>query len=68
MNSPAIPQSLPAGAGPAPAAFHIHKMTLKDIWEVLVLGFNDVRECRTDALTMAVIYPVPGYSLAASSS
>jgi uncharacterized membrane protein len=60
MNSPAIPQSLPAGAGPAPAAFHIRKMYLKDIWEVLVLGFNDVRACRTDALTIAVIYPLTG--------
>ena len=60
MNSTAIPQSVPTGAGPAPAAFHIRRMTIKDIWEVLVLGFDDVRHCRTDALTIAVIYPITG--------
>jgi uncharacterized membrane protein len=64
MNITAIPQSVPPGAMPAPAAFHIHRMTVKDIWEVLVLGFNDLRHCRTDALTIAVIYPISGVFIA----
>ena len=42
----------------------IRKMGAKDIWEVLVLGFEDLRASRTDALAIAVIYPISGAFLA----
>jgi uncharacterized membrane protein len=64
MNATAIPQSVPSGSRPAPVAFNTHRMTGKDIWEVLVLGFDDVRHCRTDALTIAVLYPVSAVFIA----
>ncbi|HTJ91287.1 MAG TPA: DUF2189 domain-containing protein [Acidocella sp.] len=41
-----------------PTRFEIRRLTLKDIPEVLALGFDDVRHFRTDALSMAVIYPL----------
>ena len=53
------------GATPAAPVFSIRRMALKDIWEVLKLGFGDVRACRTDALTIALIYPFSGVFLGA---
>lgn len=59
MAQAAISESLSV-AGPA----HVHRLELKDIGEALRLGFSDVRHFRTDALTIAVIYPVTGIFLA----
>jgi uncharacterized membrane protein len=64
MNLAAIPNALPPGALPAPRSFEIRRLTLKDIRPVLVAGYRDLEACRTDALLMAVMYPVAGVVLA----
>jgi uncharacterized membrane protein len=64
MTPAAISHTIPAAAGPAIAPVSIRHMQIKDIWEVLKLGFDDVRACRTDALSIAVIYPISGMFLA----
>jgi uncharacterized membrane protein len=56
----------PSVPGAQPAPFEIRKLRLRDLAEALVLGFGDLRHCRTDALTMAVIYPVAGVFVAAA--
>lgn len=64
MTPAAISHTGSSGAAPAPVSFSIRRMRLRDIWEVLKLGFEDLRHCRTDALTIAVIYPISGVFLA----
>jgi uncharacterized membrane protein len=64
MTPTAMSQTLPPGAESAPEPVTIRRMALKDLWEVLKLGFDDLRHCRTDALTIAIIYPISGVFLA----
>jgi uncharacterized membrane protein len=66
MSLTAIPHPASHAPHSAPAPFEIRRMSLKDIRDVLVLGFDDVRYCRTDALTMAVLYPVAAVFIAAA--
>ena len=54
------------GSDFAPTPFEIRRMTLKDIQEVLALGFDDARHYRTDALAMAVIYPLAAVFVASA--
>ncbi|OYV35585.1 MAG: hypothetical protein B7Z80_17950 [Rhodospirillales bacterium 20-64-7] len=60
MPATAIPRSL--GAEPAP--FQIRQMQLSDIRAALAAGYGDLVACRTDALLMAVIFPVAGVLIA----
>jgi uncharacterized membrane protein len=39
-------------------------MTLGDVKDAVVRGYDDLKHCRTDALLMAVIYPVAGVVIA----
>jgi uncharacterized membrane protein len=64
MTSVATSQTIPPGAEPLPAPVSIRPMHLGDIWEVLKLGFDDLRNTRSDALTIAIIYPISGVFLA----
>ena len=64
MTPTAISPAIPTGAEPAPAPYTIRKMALKEIWEVLALGFDDLRHARTDTLTIAIILPISGIFLA----
>ncbi len=67
MTTSALTQNFPPETNRpdlSAAETSIRKMRAKDIWEVLVLGFQDLRESRTDALTIAIIYPVSGVFLA----
>lgn len=50
----------------APTPFEIRRLKLKDIQEVLARGFDDVRHYRTDALAMAVIYPLAAVFVASA--
>jgi uncharacterized membrane protein len=63
MTASAVTPNFPP-AHSSPAETSIRKLGAKDIWEVLVLGFQDLRESRTDALSIAVIYPISGVFLA----
>ena len=49
---------------PAPAPVSVRVLRPADIWQALVAGFNDMRRSRTDALTIAVIYPIAAVFLA----
>jgi len=64
MTPAAISQSATRSAKPILPPISIRQMRTSDIWEVLKLGFDDLRSCRTDALTIAVIYPISGIFLA----
>jgi len=64
MTTSAVTQNFPPGASLSPADTEIRKMRAEDIWEVLKLGFQDLRAARTDALAIAVIYPISGVFLA----
>jgi uncharacterized membrane protein len=64
MTPAAISQSATRSAKPILPPISIRQMRISDIWEVLKLGFDDLRSCRTDALTIAVIYPISGIFLA----
>jgi uncharacterized membrane protein len=64
MTPAAITDAAGQVAKPATAPFSIRPMSLNDIWEVLKLGFEDLRASRTDALTIAIIYPISGIFLA----
>jgi uncharacterized membrane protein len=64
MTASAVTPNFPQGTHSSPAETSIRRLGAKDIWEVLVLGFQDLRESRTDALTIAVIYPISGVFLA----
>ena len=66
MTACAVTPDFPQEANPSPTETSIRKLGAKDIWEVLVLGFHDLRESRTDALTIAVIYPISGMFLASA--
>jgi uncharacterized membrane protein len=60
MTLTAISQNVPSSAAPAT----VRQLKLEDIWECLKLGFDDLRVCRTDALTIAFIAPMAGIFLA----
>jgi uncharacterized membrane protein len=64
MTASAVTPNFPPETHSSPAETGIRKLGAKDIWEVLVLGFRDLRESRTDALSIAVIYPISGIFLA----
>lgn len=64
MTASAVTPNSPPETNSSPAETSIRKLGAKDIWEVLVLGFHDLRESRTDALAIAVIYPISGIFLA----
>ena len=64
MTTSAVTQDFPPGTNFSAADATIRKMRAKDIWEVLVLGFEDLRQSRTDALAIAIIYPISGVFLA----
>ena len=64
MTTSAVTQNFPTGTNSSAADITIRKMRAKDIWEVLVLGFGDLRQARTDALAIAIIYPISGVFLA----
>jgi uncharacterized membrane protein len=64
MTTSAVTQNFAQGAGTSVAQTTIRKMHPKDIWEVLALGFKDLRASRTDALSIAIIYPISGIFLA----
>ncbi len=66
MTFTAIPHTASHRRHSTPVPFEIRHMSLKDIREVLLLGFEDMRHFRTDALTMAVLYPVAGVFIAAA--
>ncbi len=69
MTGSAITQDFPSDCSPgsdlSAAGTSIRKMHAKDIWDVLRLGFKDLRQSRTDALTIAIIYPISGAFFAA---
>jgi len=62
VSGAAIPDITNQGATLAP--FEIRKMSLSDIRDALVAGYDDLKACRTDALLMAVIFPVAGIVIA----
>ena len=64
MTAGAVTPNFPSESHSSAAQTGIRKLGAKDIWEVLVLGFRDLRESRTDALSIAVIYPISGVFLA----
>lgn len=66
MSFTAFPHLAAHGSDFAPKPFEIRRLTLKDIQEVLALGFDDVRHYRTDALAMAVIYPLAAVFVASA--
>ena len=47
-----------------PASYEIRKAPLRDIFDVLIRGFEDARASRSGALATAVIYPVTAFLLA----
>ena len=49
-----------------PTPFEIRRLKLKDIPVVLALGFDDMRHYRTDALAMAVLYPLAAVFVASA--
>jgi uncharacterized membrane protein len=62
MSASTIPRAGQPGAKPAPLEFR--HLTMQDVREALVLGFGDFRACRTDAITIPVIYPAAGLIMA----
>lgn len=66
MSFTAFPHLAAHGSDFPPTPFEIRRLTLKDIQEVLALGFDDVRHYRTDALAMAVIYPLAAVFVASA--
>jgi uncharacterized membrane protein len=59
-----FPSNLSSGAEPAPAPVGIRRIDLKDIRDAVAAGFQDVRHFRTDALSIAIIYPIAAAFLA----
>jgi len=53
---------VPQAAGPAP--LEIRKLSLGDMKDALAAGYDDLKHSRTDALLMAVIYPIAGVVIA----
>jgi uncharacterized membrane protein len=64
MTVNTVSQGFSSGAEPSRTPVSIRRMELKDIWDALKLGFEDLRQTRTDALTIAVIYPIAAAVLA----
>jgi uncharacterized membrane protein len=64
MTPTAVVQGYPPQAEAAPAPVTIRPMRIKDIQDALRLGFDDVRHFRTDALSIAIIYPIAAAFLA----
>jgi uncharacterized membrane protein len=62
VSGAVIPDSIPQATGIEP--LEIRKMSLGDIKTALAQGYDDLKYCRTDALLMAVIFPVAGVVLA----
>jgi uncharacterized membrane protein len=62
LSGAAIPDLTNQGAAPVP--LEIRKMSLSDIRDALAAGYDDLKACRTDALLMAVIFPVAGIVIA----
>jgi uncharacterized membrane protein len=62
LSGATIPDVTKQAASPAP--LEIRKMSLLDIRDALVAGYDDLKACRTDALLMAVIFPVAGIVIA----
>ncbi len=62
MSGAAIPDLTNQGATRLP--IEIRKMSLSDIRDALVAGYDDLKACRTDALLMAVIFPIAGIVIA----
>jgi len=57
----------PAHSGPASAPdLQIRQMTLGDIKNALVLGWDDLRQSRTDVLLIGAIFPIAGVIFAAA--
>jgi uncharacterized membrane protein len=52
------------GSKPAPLNFEIRRLTMHDVRAALVMGFDDFRFSRTDALTIPIIYPAAGLIMA----
>lgn len=64
MTPTALSHGLASPAEPAPAPTAIRQLRAKDLTDALKLGFDDFRHFRTDALTLAVIYPIAAVFLA----
>jgi len=62
LSGAAIPDFTKQGANSAP--LEIRKMSLSDIRDALAAGYDDLKACRSDALLMAVIFPVAGIVIA----
>jgi uncharacterized membrane protein len=62
LSGAAIPDLTKQGANHVP--LEIRKMSLSDIGDALSAGYDDLKACRTDALLMAVIFPVAGIVIA----
>lgn len=56
----------PSSALPNPAKLEFRRMTLLDIKNALALGWDDLRQSRTDALLMGAIFPLGGVVFAAA--
>ena len=48
----------------SPWPIEVHKVGLGELMPILRAGFEDLRELRTDTLTIAVIYPLCGLIVA----
>jgi uncharacterized membrane protein len=64
MTLNAVSHGFAGPAEPSPAPVAIRQMRAKDIPDALKLGFDDVRYFRTDALSIAIIYPIAAVFLA----
>ncbi len=62
MSGASLPDLTIRSATQAP--LEIRKMSLSDIRDALAAGYDDLKACRTDALLMAVIFPVAGIVIA----
>ncbi len=62
MSGAAIPEAIQMAPNMAP--LKIRQMTLGDIKDALISGYGDLKYERTDALLMAVIFPVAGVVIA----
>jgi uncharacterized membrane protein len=47
------------------APLSVRELRLPDLWDALKAGFDDMRQTRTDAITVAVLYPVAAVFLGA---
>lgn len=64
MTLNAVSHGFAGSAEPSPAPVTIRRMRARDITDALKLGFGDVRHFRTDALSIAIIYPIAAVFLA----